>query len=96
MSRGQAIGLVIASVTAVSFGGATAKFLFQGAGPWVMAWLRVTVAGIVLGCVVGVMKLGAHVRRRHEGGPRPPRHSRAAWLSLLGYATALVTMNVVF
>jgi len=95
MSRGQAIGLVVASVTAVSFGGATAKFLFQGAGPWVMAWLRVTVAGVVLGCVVGVMKLGTYVRRRHDSSPRP-RRSRAAWLSLLGYAAALVTMNVVF
>jgi inner membrane transporter RhtA len=80
-TRRKAIGLVLASIASVQLGSVFAKSLFDAAGPLTMAWLRQITAGLVLLVVVR---------------PRRTGRSRIDWLSLLGYTTAMVGMNIAF
>ena len=73
--------MTVGAIVSVQLGSGIAKYLFPVAGPLAMAWLRVTTAAVIM-TVVARPRLGGHSRRD--------------WLVLLGYAAALVTMNVSF
>jgi len=73
--------MTLGSIVSVQFGSAFAKYLFPLAGPVAMVWLRVATAGVLLAFIVRPTLRG---------------HTRADWLTLLGYSIALVTMNATF
>ncbi|MCL2483498.1 MAG: EamA family transporter [Propionibacteriaceae bacterium] len=77
----KAILMTLGSITSVQIGSAFAKDLFPVAGPLEMAWLRVTMGGLLMAIFVR-----PHFRGR-------PRHD---WLVLAGYSISLVAMNVTF
>ncbi|MCL2735078.1 MAG: EamA family transporter [Propionibacteriaceae bacterium] len=77
----KAIWMTLGSIVCVQIGSAFAKNLFPVAGPLAMAWLRATMGALLLILVVR---------------PRLRGRGRADWLSLLGYAGCLVTMNISF
>ncbi|MDR0489394.1 MAG: EamA family transporter [Propionibacteriaceae bacterium] len=77
----KAILMTLGAIIVVQLGSAFAKDLFDVAGPLTMAWLRVTMAGLIL---------IPFVRPRLRG------RTRRDWLVLGGYALALIGMNVTF
>ena len=77
----KAILMTLGSIISVQIGSAFAKNLFPVAGPITMAWLRVTMGGLVL--IIAVR-------------PRLRGRVRKDWLTLAGYCIALVAMNITF
>ena len=77
----KAVLMTLGAIVSVQFGSAFAKDAFPVAGAATMAWLRLTMGALLLSVIVR---------------PRLRGHSREDWLVLLGYAAALVTMNITF
>ncbi|MGJ3508962.1 EamA family transporter [Enemella sp. A6] len=76
---GRPVLLVLAAIVSVQVGAAFAKGLFEQVSPLSMAWLRLTMAALMLLVIAR---------------PRLTGRSRTDWLLVLGYSVCLVTMNV--
>lgn len=77
--RVSPVFLVIASITSVQAGAAFAKDLFALASPWVISWLRLTAAAVILTLVAP---------------PRLRGRRAAEWRPALAYGVALSGMNI--
>jgi inner membrane transporter RhtA len=77
----RSVWLVLGGIFSVQLGAAFAKQLFDEVTPTTMVWLRLATLTVVL----------VAVARPRLGG-----HSRDDWLVVLGFGTALMTMNWAF
>lgn len=71
--------LVLVAIASVQIGSSVAKDLFAAASPWVVAWLRLATAAVVLGIV-------ARPRLRGRAG--------SEWVAVLAYGLVMCAMNV--
>jgi inner membrane transporter RhtA len=78
---GASVALIVGSCVSLQFGAALAVQLFPELGSWGVTALRLSIAAIVLVCVVR---------------PAVLRWSRAQWMSVLAFGVALAGMNGFF